>query len=42
MFCVGRFLLGMAITINATAAPVWVMEMAPPKHKGERPSPVET
>ncbi|KAH9905963.1 sugar transporter [Xylariomycetidae sp. FL2044] len=34
MFCIGRFLLGAAITMNATAAPVWVMEMAHPKHKG--------
>ncbi|KAL6408724.1 putative hexose transporter protein [Ilyonectria robusta] len=34
MFCVGRFLLGVAITVNATAAPIWVMEMAHPKHKG--------
>ncbi|RSL93126.1 hypothetical protein CEP52_013444 [Fusarium oligoseptatum] len=34
MFCVGRFLLGVSITVNATAAPVWVMEMAHPKHKG--------
>lgn len=34
MFCVGRFLLGAAITINGAAAPTWVMEMAHPKIRG--------
>lgn len=33
-FCVGRFLLGVAITVNGTAAPVWVMEMAHPRYRG--------
>jgi MFS family permease len=34
MFCVGRFLLGAAITINGAAAPTWVMEMAHPRIRG--------
>lgn len=34
MFCVGRFLLGAAITVNGAAAPTWVMEMAHPKMRG--------
>ena len=33
-FLVGRILLGMSITVNGTAAPVWVMEMAHPNKKG--------
>lgn len=33
-FLVGRFLLGVSITVNGTAAPVWVMEMAHPKNRG--------
>jgi MFS family permease len=33
-FLVGRFLLGVSITVNGTAAPVWVMEMAHPKYRG--------
>jgi MFS family permease len=33
-FIVGRFLLGVSITINGTAAPAWVMEMAHPKNRG--------
>lgn len=33
-FLVGRFLLGVAVTVNGTAAPVWAMEMAHPKRRG--------
>lgn len=33
-FLVGRILLGVAITVNGTAAPAWVMEMAPPNQRG--------
>ncbi|KAJ9144701.1 Major facilitator superfamily domain, general substrate transporter [Pleurostoma richardsiae] len=33
-FLVGRILLGISITVNGTAAPVWVMEMAHPKWRG--------
>ncbi|KAK5128525.1 hypothetical protein LTR85_003195 [Meristemomyces frigidus] len=33
-FCVGRVLLGMAVTVNGVAAPTWVMEMAHPKRRG--------
>ncbi len=33
-FLVGRLLLGMSITVNGTAAPVWVMEMAYPNKRG--------
>lgn len=34
MFCIGRFLLGAAITVNGAAAPTWVMEMAHPRYRG--------
>ena len=34
MFCIGRFLLGTAITVNGAAAPTWVMEMSHPKVRG--------
>ncbi|RFU29524.1 hypothetical protein B7463_g6815, partial [Scytalidium lignicola] len=33
-FLVGRILLGISVTVNGTAAPVWVMEMAHPKNRG--------
>lgn len=34
MFCIGRFLLGVAITVNGASAPTWVMEMSHPKIRG--------
>lgn len=34
MFCIGRFFLGIAVTVNGAAAPTWVMEMAHPKMRG--------
>ena len=33
-FLVGRVLLGISITVNGTAAPVWVMEMSHPRWRG--------
>lgn len=33
-FCIGRFFLGISITVNGCAAPVWVMEMSHPKNRG--------
>ncbi|EFX04592.1 lactose permease [Grosmannia clavigera kw1407] len=34
MFCIGRFFLGAAVTLNGVSAPTWVMDIAHPKTRG--------